>query len=236
MALLPSRGDGGLACRLAWGPGLGAAHRLRGGLHRLDDVHVAGTAAQVAFQASANLVFGRVWILVQEIRGGHDETGCAVSALQAVLVPESLLERVQLTVFRHALDRREVPALGLDGEHGAAFNGLPVHQDRARAERARVTADVGADKADDVPQIVDEQQPGLDLMLLPVPVDGGCDLVFDTLLLRPLPARLPAPGELTALVESSRPHRSVMRADPLDQTATQSNAKRAKTATLLNLS
>src|SRR5258708_15129099 len=179
IALLPSGGD----CRPAGRLRYGAAHGLRRGLHRLDDVHVAGAAAQVAFQASADLVLGRVWILLQEIRRGHDEAGRAVAALEAVLVPESLLQRVQLPVLGHALDCGELLAFGLDGEHGAALDGFSVHQDRASPALAGVAAYVSPGEADYISQVVHEQQPGLHLVLLPVTVDCGRDLVFHTLLL-----------------------------------------------------
>src|SRR5258708_16397751 len=119
IALLPSGGAVRPAGRLRYG----AAHGLRRRLHRLDDVHVARAAAQVAFQASADLVLGWVWILLQEIRRGHDEAGRAVPALEAVLVPESLLQRVQLPVLGHALDCGALPAFGLDGRHVAPLDG-----------------------------------------------------------------------------------------------------------------
>src|SRR5262249_24965568 len=45
--LVTSRGHG----RLRLGRGLGTAHRPGRGLHGLDDVHVARTPAEVAFQA-----------------------------------------------------------------------------------------------------------------------------------------------------------------------------------------
>src|SRR5713101_728870 len=85
----PPRRDLGL-------PGRRPAHRLGCTLDGLDDVHVARTPAEVAFEAPADLVFGRVWVLFQKIGRGHDESGRAVTALQSVLVPESLLDRVEL--------------------------------------------------------------------------------------------------------------------------------------------
>src|SRR5438093_2874852 len=129
-----SRGDRGLLARRA-------AHRLGGGLDGLDDVHVAGTPAEVAFESPPDLVFGRVRVLREQIRGGHDEARRAVAALQAVLVPERLLDRVQLAILGHALDRLQVLALRLDGEHRAALHGFAVDEDRARAALAGVAPD-----------------------------------------------------------------------------------------------
>src|SRR6266478_3669812 len=103
-----SRGDRGLLCRRA-------AHRLGGGLRGLDDVHVAGTPAQVPFESSPDVVFGRTRVLRQKVGRGHDESRRAVAALQAVLVPERLLDGVQLAVLGHTLDRLQALALRLDG-------------------------------------------------------------------------------------------------------------------------
>src|SRR6266850_1219071 len=163
--------------------GMGAAHRLRRRLHRLDDVHVARTPAEVAFQASPDLILRRVRVLIEEIRGGHDHAGRAVAALESVLVPEGLLQRMQLSIRRHAFDRGEAVAFRLDGEHRAALDGLPVDQDGASAALAGVAPDVSAREADHIAQVVHEQEPWLDLMLVLVPVDCRRDLVLHTLLL-----------------------------------------------------
>src|ERR1700682_4494488 len=167
---MTSAPSGGSAALAHFGPG--PVHRLRGRLNGLDDVHVAGATAKVAFQAT-NLILGRVRVLVQEVRRGHDEAGRAVAALKTMLVPKSLLQRVQLPILGHALDRGELLAFSLDGEHGAALDGVSVHQDRACTALTGVAADVGPSEADYVSRIVHAQQPGLDPMLLPVALSGG---------------------------------------------------------------
>src|ERR1051326_5910733 len=154
------------------------AHRLGCRLDRLEDVHVAGAAAEVALQALADLVLGRVRVLLQQVGRRHDEAGRAVPALQAVLIPEGLLDRVELTVFGHAFDGREVAAVGLDREHRAALHGLAVDVDRAGAPLAGVAADVRSGQPDYVADVVHEQQPRLNLVLVLTPVDGDSDLVL----------------------------------------------------------
>src|SRR5437762_4916569 len=93
-----------------------------------------------------------------------------------MLVPEGLLDRVQLTIFGHALNRRQALALGLDRKHRAALDGFAVDQDRAGAALARVAADVSAGEPQVVAEVVHEQQARLDLMLVPAAVDGCRDL------------------------------------------------------------
>src|SRR6185436_1660042 len=64
----------------------------RGRLNRVDDVLVAGAAAEVAGDALADLGFGRLRIVVEQVGGRHDHAGRAIAALQTVLFPEAFLE------------------------------------------------------------------------------------------------------------------------------------------------
>ena len=65
---------------------------------------------------------------------------------------------------RQALDGGDVAAVGLDGEHGAALDALPVEVDGAGAAVAGVAADDRADLAELLAQVVDEQRSRLDLV------------------------------------------------------------------------
>src|SRR5437764_6990298 len=82
-----------------FGPELG-----RRPLHRLDDVLVAGAAAQVAGQRPAHVLLGGIRVLLEQGRGGHHHARGAEPALESVLLPETLLERMQLTGTGQALD------------------------------------------------------------------------------------------------------------------------------------
>ena len=86
--------------------------------------------------------------------------GRAVAALQAVVLPEGLLHRVQLVTVGQAFDGGDVGAVGLDGEHGARLDRLAADEDGAGPARRRVAADVGAGEPDHVAQVVDEQGAG----------------------------------------------------------------------------
>src|SRR6266853_3192601 len=61
--------------------------------HRLDDVLVAGAAAEVAGQRPAHVLLGGVGIVVEQRLGGHHHARSAESALQPVLLLEALLQR-----------------------------------------------------------------------------------------------------------------------------------------------
>src|SRR5260370_40955273 len=129
--------------------GIGLFERLltaqfaAGGKDRFDDVLVTRTATQVAIEAAANLGFGRVGVVAQELIDGDDTTWRAEATLQTVFFPERLLDRVQLAVWLgEAFDGLDVGAVGLNGEDGARLHGDAVDQDRARAALRRVAADV----------------------------------------------------------------------------------------------
>src|SRR6187397_1451553 len=82
--------------RLCAGLGLGRGGHLGGRLlDGFDDVHVAGAAAQVAADALADLRVRGVRVLADQPRGLHDHPRRTEAALEAVLVPEGLLERVE---------------------------------------------------------------------------------------------------------------------------------------------
>src|SRR5215467_14558494 len=89
------------------------SNRLAGCLrHRVEDVRVAGAAAQVAAQALGNFVARRLGVLREQVNRRHDHPWRAVAALQAMAVPEALLDRMQMAVG-NAFDRRHRRAVGL---------------------------------------------------------------------------------------------------------------------------
>src|SRR5438067_837479 len=125
------------------------------GLDGLDNVLIAGAAAEVALEPLADLRLGRRGVLVEQADDRHDHPGGAEAALQRVLLVERLLDGMQLAVLRQALDRGDLRAVGLDSEHGARLDGLSVDHDRARSARGRVAADVRPGEAQAVAEDVD---------------------------------------------------------------------------------
>src|SRR5438309_8095903 len=164
----------------------GAAHRGRRGRDRLDDVHVPGAAAEVALQALPDVVLGRGRVLLEKVGGRHDEAGGAVAALQAVLIPESLLDRMQRAVrTRQPFDGLDLATIGLNREHGAGFHRLAVDVHRAGAALAGVAPDVGACQPDDIAEIVHQEKSCFDLVLMAAAVDRYRDSVLHTAPPRP---------------------------------------------------
>src|SRR5262249_27427325 len=67
--------------------------------HGLDDVDVAGAAAEVALEPLPDLLLARVGVLAQEADGGHHHSRRAVAALQRMLLVKRLLHRVHRAVL-----------------------------------------------------------------------------------------------------------------------------------------
>ena len=116
----------------------------------------------MAWRISPSL--GSLLLLEQRV-AGHHHARRAEAALQAVLLQEAVLDRVELAVLLQALDGRDLAAVGLHGEHGAGLHGHAVEQHRAGAAVGGVAADVGAGEAQVLAEQVDQQQARLDLRL-----------------------------------------------------------------------
>src|SRR6478752_3458763 len=143
-------------------PGFGSEFGRRP-QHRFDDVLVAGAAAQVAGQRPAHVLLGRVGVLVEERLGGQHHARRAEAALQTVLLPEALLQRMQLAGASQALDGADLLSVGLHRQHGARLHRAPVDQYGTGAAVGGVAAHVGAGQAEPAADQVGQQQPRLHL-------------------------------------------------------------------------
>src|SRR5207245_8660162 len=100
-------------------------------LNRLDDVVIARATANVAFQTFANLLFGSLRLVLQDLHGRHDHAGGPEAALQAVAFAERRLHRMQLAILAEPLDPRDLAALRLHREHRTRLHGAAVQLHRA---------------------------------------------------------------------------------------------------------
>ncbi len=93
----------------------------------------------------------------------HQEARRAEAALQAVVLDEGALQRVQRIAVREALDGADPAAIGLHGEHQAGAHRLAVDQHRAGAADAMLAADMRAGLAAVVADRVDQRAARLDV-------------------------------------------------------------------------
>src|SRR3990172_1426291 len=164
--------------RISDRPSTGSGHSLAGGGHdRLDDLVVAGAAAEIAHEPLLDLVLGGLWVLVEEGLGGDDLAGSADAALEAAVLDEGLLDRVEVILAADALDCREVGAVGLDGQRDAGGDDAAVHEDGAGAADADAAGLFGAGEAEVVAEEVDEGAAGGDAGLVGPVVDREADVM-----------------------------------------------------------
>src|SRR5262249_41214549 len=109
------------------------AHLLRGLRDGGLDAMIGAAAAEIAAHAQFDLFGRRRRMFFEQRRAGHDETRGAEPALLRVIVPEGLLDRVELTILFQAFDGPNLLALRLDGQRRAGVDGLAVHDHRAGA-------------------------------------------------------------------------------------------------------
>src|SRR6266852_1366972 len=150
-------------------------------LHGLEDVPVAGAAADVALQRLLDLVVARARVRTQQGGRAHQHPGRAIPALERVVIAERLLERCELAVFREPFDGLDLRPVGLYREEHAALHELAVDDHRAGAAVPGIAADVAAGQIEVVANEVDQQLADFDLTLVLDAVDGdghrlrGCD-------------------------------------------------------------
>ena len=150
-------------------------HRAGRLLHGLDDVVVAGAAAEVALETLADLLLARVGVVLEDVARLHDHAGSAVAALEGVALVEGLLNRVELAILGEPLDRRHLVAVRLDGEDVARLHARAVEVHGAGTAVARVAPDDGSGLAEALAKVLDQKGPGLDLVGVAHPVDGHID-------------------------------------------------------------
>src|SRR5262245_42850683 len=118
-------------------------------------------------------------VLAEQRGRAHQHPGRAVAALQAVAVPEGLLQLVQLVAVGEAFDGLDGRAVGLHGEEHAALDQRAVDDHRAGAAVAGVAADVASGQVEIVAHEVDQQLARVDLPLVRRAVDRDRDRLGD---------------------------------------------------------
>src|SRR5215510_78496 len=114
----------------------------------------------------------------EQRRTGHDEAWRAEPALLRVVVPERLLDRVELAVLFESFDGPYLLALRLDGQRRAGVNRLAVNDHRACAASGAVADAFGPGDVQVVAQRVEQRDARLDAHLFRGAVDVERDVDF----------------------------------------------------------
>src|SRR5450432_3205784 len=156
---------------------IGVRHRLGARRDRQNDVLVAGAAAEIAFELFADGVIAEiVSFAVDHIDRGHDHAGGAETALQAVMLSERLLHRMQGgAVGGQALDGPDLVPVSHDRERGAGFDRLAVEMHDAGAALRGVAADMGAGQPQIFTQKLHQQGARVDIVFYGIAVHDQGD-------------------------------------------------------------
>ncbi len=117
------------------------------GTNSLDDVLVAGAAAEVGRQHVKQIVIADVRLEFEHTDGKHQKARRAEPALKPVVIHEGLLHWMQLVAIGQALNRSDLFTVRLHSEHQAGTHRLTIDNHGARAADAVLTTDVGASLA-----------------------------------------------------------------------------------------
>ncbi|CAH1667711.1 hypothetical protein CHELA20_51925 [Hyphomicrobiales bacterium] len=121
----------------------GTFHGFGTGGDRLDDVVVARTAADIAFELLADGLLIQVMAAAgDDIDRRHDHAGRAEPALQAMVLAESLLHGMQRSVSGKPLDGEHGGAVTGQRQRGAAFDSLSVEMHDTSPALAGIAADM----------------------------------------------------------------------------------------------
>src|SRR5215813_13190960 len=123
-------------------------HAARGLCDRLDHFGVARAAAQIAGDRVANVLLGRLRVLGEQRRRGHENTRNAEAALGHAAAHEGVLQRRQRAAARQPFDRRHRAAARLHRQYEAARDQLTVEVHRACAAVAGAAALLGTREAE----------------------------------------------------------------------------------------
>ena len=114
--------------------------------------------------------------LVHQRDRRHDLAGCAISTLQAIVMQEGRLHRMQFAVLGQALDGRDHTILATNGERQAGDDATAVDMNRARTTGTAVAAFLGSGQASLFAQYVKKGSTRFDGQFQRLAVDLQCNL------------------------------------------------------------
>jgi hypothetical protein len=126
--------------------------------HRLDD-SVITVQRQILPWSSCRTVASSSLppVAMHDIDRRLDHARGAIAALQAVIVAERRLHRVQLAALGDAFDGGDAGTCGLCRQHGAGFHCVAVHMDDAGSALAAIAADMRAGQTQIFAQQIHQQ-------------------------------------------------------------------------------
>src|SRR5262249_34539697 len=141
-------------------------------------VLIAGAATEIGRKQIEEVIVADVRVALEHACRQHEEARCAKAALQAVMVDERLLQRVQLVAVCQAFDGADLAAFRLHGTHEARATRFAVEQNRARAAHAMLAADMGSGLPAIVADRIDQRAAWIHPDRMAASVDGERNLAL----------------------------------------------------------
>src|SRR5262245_41240160 len=128
-----------------------------------------------------------------------------------MLLPESLLNRMELPILLQSLDGGDLTPIRLDRKKSAGLDRLPIQVHRASAAVGGIAADMSPGQAEHVADAVDEQKPRLDIGFHIAAVHLDANLLLRH---RYFPPRLRSKARLSARTVNTRTRSRLYSSDP----------------------
>src|SRR4029077_13436041 len=106
----------------------------------------------------------------------HQKARCAEAALQAMIIHEGLLHRVEFVAIGKPFDGTDFSSIRLYGKHQAGAYGFAVDDDRACAADPVLAANVRAGLSAIFTDCIDQRAARLNSDRMIAAVDGECDV------------------------------------------------------------
>ena len=132
-----------------------------GALDRAQDAHVRAAAALEPFQRLLDLRLGRLLVVAQERRGGHDPAVDAVAALRHLLLDIGGLQRVRLLGRAEARQRHDLGVADRRQRRDAGADRLAVEMHGAGAALREPAAELRIVEPDVVLQRIEQRHVGI---------------------------------------------------------------------------
>src|SRR5262249_145934 len=154
---------------------LSLGHLRRSVFHCIHDMLVPRASAEIALEPLTNLSLIRLRMLLQQSTRRHDHPGRAIAALQTMVLPETLLHRMQPRFGSESFNRRHLRAVSLNREQPPGLHRSPIEQNRACPADRSLTSDVGPCEPNKIADEMNKQQTRFNVCV----VTGAIDLERD---------------------------------------------------------
>src|SRR5215475_13587224 len=128
-----------------------------------------------------------------------------------MLLPESLLNRMELSILLQSLNCGDLAPICLDRKKSAGLDRLSIQMHRASAAVGGIAADMSPSQAEDVADAMDEEEPRLDLGFHVRAVDLDADLLLPH---GYFPSRLRSRARFSARTVNTRTRSRLYSSDP----------------------